>query len=206
MLKRFLVCFVVASLAGLLPAANAQQVRRAEAVGAAPSAAPTGGVGVALRDGDSVNIRIANVPPEDIQQFDGSYTVDEDGMLNLPFNCRVKAGGLPPSQVQTLVQNTLISAGIYTMPTVMVTPTEGARFIFVGGAVRAPGRLSYSSDLTLMTTINAAGGKSDFAGDKIRLIRGGKVQYYSLKRLTKDPSKDPAIEPGDQIEILESWF
>ena len=206
MLKRFLICFVVASLAAWLPAAHAQQVRRAEAVGAAPSAAPAGGVGVALRNGDTVEIRIANVPPEDIQQFDGSYTVDEDGMINLPYVGRVKAGGLPPSQVQTLIQNTLISAGIYTMPTVSVAPPPGGRFISVSGAVRAPQRVAYTSDLTLMTTINAAGGPSDFAGDKIRLIRGGKVQFYSRKRLEKDPSKDPAGAPGDQIEIMQSWF
>ena len=43
------------------------------------------------------------------------------------------------------------------------------RFLSVGGAVRAPGRVPYTSDLTLMSTINAAGGASDFAGDKIRL-------------------------------------
>jgi polysaccharide export outer membrane protein len=161
---------------------------------------------VALRNGDTVSIRIANVPPEDMQQFDGDYTVDETGMINLPYIGMIKAGGLPPSQVQAAIQNQLVAAGIYTMPTVTVAPPPGARFINVGGQVRAPGRVPYSSDLTVMTTISAAGGPTDFAGDKIRLVRGGKVQFYSRHRLEKDPSKDPPVAPGDQIELMESIF
>jgi protein involved in polysaccharide export with SLBB domain len=127
-------------------------------------------------------------------------------MINLPYIGSVKAGGSAASQVQTMVQDALIKAGIYTMPIVSVNPAPSSRFVTVSGAVRQPGRVAYSTDLTLMTTINAVGGPSDFAGDKIRLIRGGKVSLFSRHRLTKDPSKDPAIEPGDQIEILESMF
>jgi protein involved in polysaccharide export with SLBB domain len=206
MSKKYLVPgLIVSLLAAVLPPAHAQDVRKAEAV--APSApVQVGGVGVALRNGDTVDIRIANVPPEDIQQFDGAYTLDEAGMINLPYIGMVKAGGLPPSQVQTLIQNQLISAGIYTMPTVSVAPPAASRFISVGGAVKGPGRLAYMSDLTLMTAISAVGGTSDFAGDKIRLVRGGKVQFFSRHRLDKDPSKDPLIEPGDQIEVLQSWW
>jgi polysaccharide export outer membrane protein len=207
MSKRVLIpVFVLAVLAGQGLPARAQEVRKAQAVAPAAAAAAAQGAGVPLRNGDTVDIRIANVPQEDSQQFDASYTVDESGMINLPYIGMIKAGGLPPSQVQTLIQNQLVSAGIYTMPTVSVTPPAGARFISVGGQVRAPGRVPYTSDLTLMTTISAAGGPSDFAGDKIRLVRGGKVQFYSRKRLEKDPSKDPQVEPGDQIEIMQSWF
>jgi len=162
--------------------------------------------GASLRNGDSVEIHIAGVPVEDQQQFAGVYTVDESGMINLPYIGLIKAGGLPPSQVQIAIQNALITAQIYTNPTVTVTPPAGARYINVGGAVRQPGRVPYTSDLTLITTINAAGGASDFAGDKIRLVRKGKVQFFSRKKLDKDPTQDPAIEPGDQIEILESWW
>jgi polysaccharide export outer membrane protein len=162
------------------------------------------GVVIPLRPGDAVEVRIANVPPEDVGQISGVYTLDESGMLNLPFIGMIKAGGSPPSQVQIAIQNKYISDGIYTDPTVIVNPPVGARFVSVGGAVRAPGRVPYTSDLTLMSTINASGGPTDFAGDKIRLTRAGKVQWYSRKKLDKDPTKDPQIEPGDQIEIKES--
>jgi polysaccharide export outer membrane protein len=221
MLKKYLLLFPMIPLmaaaqllaqvpAGALPAAQpaapkAQPVV-AQKAQPEPAAVAGGAEAVGLRDGDTVDIRIANVPPEDQQQLDGPYTVDESGMLNLPFIGTIKAGGLPPSQVQVAIQNKLISAGIYTNPTITVNPPAGMRFISVGGAVRAPGRVPYTSDLTLMSTINAAGGVSDFAGDKIRLTRGGKVQFFSRKKLYKDPSKDPRIDPGDQIEIVESWW
>jgi polysaccharide export outer membrane protein len=189
-------------------AAQQASIPKAQPVTAAPatSAGAQGGVATALRDGDVVDIRIANVPPEDVGQIDGSYTIDESGMLNLPFIGMLKAGGLPPSRVQTDIQNKYISDGIYTNPTVLVNPPVGARFISVGGAVRAPGRVPYTSDLTIMSTINAAGGASDFAGDLIRLTRSGKILKFSRKKLYKDPTKDIPIEPGDQIEVVESWW
>jgi len=186
------------------PIPKAVAVEPAQAVAVAAPAQGTGGV--ALRNGDTVEVRIANVPPEDVGQIDGTYTLDESGMLNLPFIGLIKAGGLAPSQVQIAIQNKYIADGIYTNPTVTVNPPAQSRFIDVSGAVKAPGRVPYSSDLTLMTTIDSAGGKSDFAGDKIRLVRGGKIQFFSFKKLNKDPTLDPRIEPGDQIQIMESWW
>lgn len=159
-----------------------------------------------LRPGDSVDIRIANVPAEDMAQFSAPYTVDDAGMLNLPYIGNIKAGGMAPSQVQVAIQQKLVAEGIYTNPTVTVAPPAGQRFVVVGGAVRAPGRVPYTADLTLMSAITAGGGPSDFAGDKIRLIRGGKVEFFSRKQLYKDPAKDPRIAPGDQVEIIQSMW
>jgi polysaccharide export outer membrane protein len=160
---------------------------------------------VALRPGDTLDIRIANVPAEDVAQFTGIYTIDESGMVNLPYAGPIKAGGLPASQVQVAIQNKLIADQIYTNPTVIVNPPVG-RSISVSGSVRAPGRIQYSSDLTLLSAISAAGGLGDFGGDLVRLTRGGKVQKYSIKKLKKDPSQDPLIQPGDQIEVVEGLF
>lgn len=161
---------------------------------------------VNLRNGDSVNIRIANVPPEDVAQFSAVYTIDEAGMINLPYIGMVKAAGSPPSKVQLEIQNELIAKQIYTNPTVLVDPPAASRFVSLSGAIRAPGRIPYTSDLTLQSTISAAGGPSDFAGDRIKLTRGGKIFYFSRKALEKDPSKDIPINPGDQIELVETWW
>jgi len=204
---RFLAYFLPFAVLALISPLHAQTIERAQPVTASQPAPqqPTGPGAVPLRNGDTVEIRIANVPPEDIQQWDSlTYTVDESGSLNLPFIGMIKAGGLAPSQVQVVIQNKLITDGIYTNPTVTVNPPTGMRFVSVGGAVRAPGRVPFTSDLTLMSTINAAGGVSDFGGDTVRLIRGGKVLKFSRKKLTKDPSLDPRIDPGDQIDVVES--
>ena len=41
-----------------------------------------------------------------------------------------------------------------------------ARFVNVGGAVRAPARVPFTEDMTLLAAINAAGGFNDFADQK----------------------------------------
>jgi protein involved in polysaccharide export with SLBB domain len=160
-----------------------------------------------LRPGDTVEIRLAGVPSDEIAAFTAAYVVDDAGMLNLPYIEEVRAGGLPPNQVQTAIESKLKTGGIYTHPTVTVIPPAGARFVNVGGAVRAPGRIPYTSDLTLMSTINAAGGFNDFADQKrIRLVHAGKVQMIDIRKIRKDPSLDPKISPGDQIEVSQSWW
>ena len=203
MLKKLLSIAIAMSLLAATPLL----AQAASVPAASPTAAgPTTGAGSALRNGDTIALHIAGVPLEDQQQFAGEYTIDENGQINLPYIGLTKAGGMAPSAVQTEIQNALITAQIYTNPTITVSTGAGARFINVAGAVRAPGRVQYTSDLTLMSTIGAAGGPSDFAGDKVRLVRKGKITWYSRKKLDKDPSLDPPLEPGDTIEILESWW
>jgi protein involved in polysaccharide export with SLBB domain len=156
-----------------------------------------------LRPGDIVEIRLAGVPAQEIQAFSAQYQVDDSGMLNLPYINQVHAAGLPTNQVQAAIEEKLKADGIYTHPSVTVIPIVGGRFVNVGGAVRAPGRVPYTPDLTLMSAVFAAGGPSDFAGDKIRVTRKGEVKVFSRKRLSKYPNEDFPVMPGDQIEVLQ---
>jgi polysaccharide export outer membrane protein len=159
-----------------------------------------------LRPGDTLDIRLGGVPAEFIQEFSSQYTVDGDGFVNLPYINEVKVGGLPVREAQLAIEGKLKSEEIYTHPSITINMQAMSRFVNVGGSVRQPGRIPYTTDLTLMSAINAAGGPSEFAGDKIRLTREGKATSYSTKRLRKDPTKDPKILPGDQVEVLQSWF
>ena len=203
MLKK-LLSFVVALSLLAAPRLFAQTTSAQPAASVPPTSGQ--GAAAALRDGDTIALHIASVPIEDQGQFSGEYTIDENGQINLPYIGLVKAGGMAPSAVQTEIQNALVTAQIYTNPTITVSTSAGVRWINVSGAVRAPGRIQYTSDLTLMSTIGAAGGPSDFAGDRVRLVRKGKITWYSRKKLDKDPSLDPPMEPGDTIEILESLW
>lgn len=160
-----------------------------------------------LRPGDVIEIRISGVPLEEIQQFNAPYTIDDAGMINLPYIGMVKASGLLPNQVQAFIENKLKTEEIYSHPTIAVQPPVGQRFVSVGGSVRAPGRIQYSSDLTLMSAINAAGSFNDFADQKrVRLVHEGKAQVYDCRKIRKDPSTDPKVFPGDQIEVPQSWY
>ena len=167
---------------------------------------PTAAAQSALRVGDMVEIRLAGVPPEEVGTFSAMHTLDEAGMINLPYIGLVKSAGLKANQLQVLIEKRLKEEKIYTQPIVTVVIGNNTRFVNVRGAVRAPQRVPYTADLTLMSAINAAGGFSEFAGKKVRLARDGKLTVIDTSRIAKDPSKDFPVQPGDQIEALTSWF
>lgn len=160
-----------------------------------------------LRAGDIVDIRLSGVPAEEIGQFSAQYTVDDAGMLNLPYINQVRAVGLAANQLQTSIQNKLMADEIYTHPTITVQVPQGGRFVSAGGSVRTPGRIPYTADLTLMSTINSAGGFNDFADKKkVRLVHDGKVRIIDARKILNDPSLDVKVFPGDQIDVPQSWF
>ncbi|MGC3989626.1 MAG: polysaccharide biosynthesis/export family protein [Chthoniobacteraceae bacterium] len=159
-----------------------------------------------LRSDDTIEIRLGGVPSEFIGEFSAQYTIDHEGNLNLPYIGNVKVGGLLPSQAEKTIEDTLKAQQIYTHPTITITTQQTQRLITLAGAVRSPGRIQYTSDLTITSAINAAGGPSDFAGDGITLTRDGKRSSYSLKKLQKNPALDIKVIPGDQISVAQSWF
>ena len=160
-----------------------------------------------LRQGDTLELRLAGVPADEIQQFTGVYTIDDSGSINLPYIGYQKAEGLLPNALQASIEERLKHEEIYTHPTITVVVQAGQRFISMGGSVRAPGRIPYSPDLTLMSAINAAGGFNDFADQKrVRLVHDGKAQTIDSRKIRKDPSLDIKVYPGDQIEVPQSMW
>jgi polysaccharide export outer membrane protein len=159
-----------------------------------------------LRPQDTIEIRLGGVPNEFISEFSTQYTIDQDGNLNLPYIGNVKVGGMQSSQAQKAIEDKLKSDQIYTHPTITITTQQTARFVVIAGAVRAPGRIQYTADMTLMSAINSAGGPNDFAGSKVELVRNGKRTTYDIRKLRKDPTLDPQVLPGDQINMAQSWF
>lgn len=159
-----------------------------------------------LRPGDTIEIRISGVPPEDVGQWTAPYTIDQAGNLNLPYINQVRAGGLPANEVQALIESKLRGEKIYTQPTISIIQNQ-SRFVNVGGQVRSPGRIAYTSDLTLMSAINAAGGLNDFADQKkVQLVQGNKVMLFDIRDVRKNPKLDVPIYPGDKIEVPKSWY
>ncbi len=170
------------------------------AVGFSPAALAQSGV--KLRVGDVIDVRISGVPAEEVAQFNAVYTVDNEGMINVPYLGLVKAQGLDAGALQTSLQNRLVSERIYTHPTIMVNIPQAVRLVNVGGNVRAPQRIAYTPDMTLMTAINAVGGFNEFANRKrVRLVREGKTATYNTDEIKKDPRLDPPVKPGDQIDV-----
>ena len=160
-----------------------------------------------LRAGDPVEMRISGVPSEEQTQINNVYTVDNNGLVNMPYINKVRAAGMTPAQLAAAIENGYKSAGIYTNPTITIVMQPQSRFVNVGGAVRAPTRVPFTEDLTLFNAINAAGGFNDFADQKrVRLLRGNEAKVYDVRQFRKDPGLDPKLQPGDKIEVPQSFF
>jgi polysaccharide export outer membrane protein len=183
----------------------AAPARRAEAVRAVVAAAPASAIGLesgaSFRSGDTFELRLTGMPAEDAAQYALQFTVGYDGYVNIPLAGQVRAAGLTQSQLEKAIEQKLIEEKIFRFPTATINVPPQARFVTVGGNVRAPQRIAWASDLSILAAITAAGGPGDFGGDRLELIRGGKMSVYSIKRLKKDPTQDPRLMPGDQLEL-----
>jgi polysaccharide export outer membrane protein len=160
-----------------------------------------------LRQGDSLEIRIGGVPGEEITQVGGTYVVDTEGFVNMPHIGRIKAAGLSQDQLQTVIEGTYRKMEIYTNPSITVNVPMQARFVNVGGEVRLPQRVAYTSDLTIMSALSAAGGLTEYASQaRVHLTRGGQVETVDIRKVRKNPSLDISLQPGDSIEVMRSFF
>ena len=160
--------------------------------------------GVVFRHGDVFEMRLSGMPMEDAQQFAQQYTVSSDGTINVPLIGEVKVIGLTAAQLERAGQNRLMTGKIFTQPTVIINPVQGTRVVTVTGDVKTPGRVLWNADLTLSTAVGQSGGTSWGDGKKMRVIRDAKViGIFNLKDITRDPSKDLKLLPGDQVVVPE---
>ena len=160
-----------------------------------------------LRSGDTIELRIGGVPPEEVQQVTGPYAIDGDGYVNLPHIGKIRADQTTQSDLQRAIENAYRSQQIYTNPSITLTIPNTARFVNTGGEVKAPQRVPFTADLTLLGAISASGGFTEFADQKkVRLLRDGKVTIANVREVRKDPEKDIRLKPGDRIEVPQSFW
>lgn len=160
-----------------------------------------------LRAGDQIEVRLGGVPPEEIAQVSGQYQVDGSGFVNMPHIGKIKAADVTQGDLQNAIESAYRSQQIYTNPTITVNIPNQARFVNVGGDVKAPQRVSFTPDLTVHSAIMACGGFTEYADPKkVRLMRDGQLTIVNIQDVRKDPSKDVRLKPGDNIEVPQSFW
>ena len=161
---------------------------------------------VPLRSGDQLTIRLAGVPAEDINQVSGMYTVDGGGNINLPYIGKIHAAGLKQADVQSSIESAYRAKGIYTAPIVTVS-VQFDRLVDVEGDVRAPQRVRYTPDLTLLGAIAACGGFTDYADQaKVSILRNGNRTFINVKKVRESAEPDPSLQPGDKVSVARSFW
>jgi len=158
----------------------------------------------ALRAGDTFDMRLTGMPQETAADFTGQFTVSDDGNVSVPLIGAVKAAGLSAPQLAQAIDNKLVAGKIFTHPTAIITLQQQSRTVTIGGGVRSPQALPWTSDLTLQTAIMRVGGASDYGNiAKIKLTRGTSKSVFNLKKVDKDPNQNPKLLPGDVVEVPE---
>jgi polysaccharide export outer membrane protein len=130
--------------------------------------------------------------------------VNESGEISLPLIGRVPAEGATPGQLAERIE-------AHYVPRYYVRCNVGviisARYFYVGGEVRAPGRYPWSEDTTVLKAINTAAGFTDYANrSRLELLRGDEKIPLNFDRLRRNPGQDIAIRPGDSVWVPRSIF
>ena len=153
-----------------------------------------------IKIGDTLLIAVIGQP-----EYTHSVQVREDGRINY-FGGDFDVVGQTVTAVNQLIREFLVKDNHVSNPIVMVSPVLQENGVFVGGAVKAPGRypISPETDIGLYRAITLAGGMAENADRQgVQLIRTDatqKVETYNLS--TNRPYKDIRVNINDLVFVM----
>ncbi|MFI5335247.1 MAG: polysaccharide biosynthesis/export family protein [Opitutales bacterium] len=154
-----------------------------------------------LRPGDSLTVTLSGIPDPSTNPVQ----IDEQGFISLPYLGTLPAGGLTTSELSQAIRSAYITRKFYNELSVSATVTE--RYVYIGGEVQRPGRIPWSTDLTLAKAVQSAGGFTLYAKEtKVTLTRDRKAYDFDLRLAQRKPEEDPVLFPGDSIQVPRSAF
>ena len=162
---------------------------------------PESATSAVLRPGDSLTVAVQGVPDPSTN----TVQIDEQGLISLPYVGSLKAAGVSTAGLSQRIRTHYIAKKIYTTLDVSVSVTE--RYVYVGGEVAHPGRITWSPDLTVAKAVQAAGGFTLYAKETgVNLTRDDGAYVLDVKLAQRNPAQDPRLMPGDSIQVPRSPF
>ena len=151
-----------------------------------------------IREGDTLLIAIIGQP-----EYTQTVQVREDGMMSY-FSGELHVAGKTADEISRRIRDVLVSENLVSNPVIMVSPVPQENGIFVGGAVKTPGRyvISPKTDIGLYRAITLAGGTVENADvQQVQLIRANArlktattVEKGTDARLKTAPTADKGID------------
>lgn len=157
-----------------------------------------------LEPGDQIQVTLRGVTADEQQQVNGVYRVGESGGVRLPLlKDLVQARGLAPEQFARAAETAYRNEGIYSRPAIEVEAVQGKDMqngvvVSIGGHVRRAGETPFRKGLTVIQALDAAGGRNEFGGRNLTLIRDGKQYVLDFNNLKH---KSIVLKPGDSIQV-----
>ncbi len=153
-----------------------------------------------IKKGDTLLIAVVGQP-----EYTHSVEVREDGRINY-FGREFDVAGATVTTVNHLIRIFLVTDNHVTKPVVMVSLVLQKNGVFVGGAVKTPGRyvISPETDIDLYRAIALAGGMGENADRQgVQLIRKDTtetVETYDLS--TNSPYRDIRLNINDLVFVM----
>ena len=153
-----------------------------------------------IKKGDTLLIAVIGQP-----DYTHSVQVREDGRINY-FGGEFDVAGATVTKVNHLIREFLVRENHFSNPVVMVSLVLQKEGVFVGGAVKTPGRyvISPETDIDLYRAVALAGGMAENADRQgVQLIRtdtSQKVETYDLS--TNRPYRDIRVNINDLVYIM----
>jgi protein involved in polysaccharide export with SLBB domain len=160
-----------------------------------------------LGAGDTFEVRVYGQ-----KELSSTFRVADDGTINFPLLGPLKVAGLESSEVEKLVQHTLVERKILRDPQISVFVLEqSSTRIRVMGAVEEPGTFSVRNGMTVIEAIGLAGGFTDIAqqNDTIltRTVDGQRQRFrVPVEDVAKGQAQDVELMAGDMIYVPERIF
>lgn len=153
-----------------------------------------------IKKGDTLLIVVIGQP-----EFTHSAQVREDGKISY-FGGDLDVAGQTVATVNQKIREFLDAGGLIRNPVVMVSPVLQENGVFVGGAVKLPGRypISPETDIGLYRAIALAGGMAENADrQEVQLIRTDvpqKVETYDLS--SNQSHRDIRVNVNDFVFVV----
>ncbi len=160
-----------------------------------------------LGTGDVFDVRVYG---EDA--LGGTYMVEADGSVHLPFVGSLIVAGLDPGQAADHIAKTWVDGGFLTNPHVSVLVKEyRSKRVSVLGAVSRPGTFPLTAGMTVVQAISLAGGFSAIANRAATVVtrhqQGETVRYrVNADAVSQGREEDPGLRAGDIVYVPERVF
>lgn len=173
-----------------------------------------------LSPGDRIRVTIL-----DGEEFNGTYDVNIDGKIDIPYLPSVEVVGKEPDVLRAELRSMLINGGFF-QPSFLQLSVNVVSWapinVFVAGDVFFPGRVlineksadrpdeapvtvsgQYPPNRFLSVALKSSGGVMPTADvSTIKLIRGGKESFHDFTGIfTGQPLQDVALIAGDQVIV-----
>jgi protein involved in polysaccharide export with SLBB domain len=157
-----------------------------------------------IKQGDTLLITFTNLTSGlTVPAFD--QRVRDDGTITLIYNNVFHAAGKKTGDLEREIRDFFVPANSTNL-TVRVRISAETRFVYVDGEFRKQGRYSWTNGMTLKDAIEAAGGFTDFANRRVRLVHtDGTVERYRL-RGDWTVTNNPVLKPGDKVHNPRETF